>query len=227
MYDTCQVAGIDEAGRGPIIGPIMVCGVLLSPSRIEVLKRIGVRDSKELSPRRRTELSFLIYELADEVLVEEIKASQIDLSREQGVSLNELERIAFASIVRRLQPSVVYVDAIGNDPSRFGERIAQEAGVCGQNCQIISEYKADTRYTVVSAASVVAKVRRDLAVAEIRRRYGDFGSGYPSDPKTTDFVRSIIVEHGRLPSFVRRTWQSVNTLIRELDGRASTIQSFG
>jgi ribonuclease HII len=210
-----RIAGIDEAGRGPMFGPLVVCGVLVDLEAIEYLKKAGVKDSKALSAKRRDEYAKIIRKVASKIVVEKISAIKIDTSKEKGINLNELEVIAFASIAKKLDPTELYVDAADVKAERFGANIRKLSGLREKNCKIVSEHKADSKYVIVSTASIIAKTERDAMIKKLHNTYGDFGSGYPTDPKSIAFLTDMIRNEEDLPFFVRRSWKSVSRAIQE------------
>ncbi len=190
--------GIDEAGRGSVIGPLVVAGVYGD----EELKDIGVKDSKELSPRRREEL---FEEIVDSyhVYVVELPPPLIDEYVRAG-KLNVLEMEAAVGIIRESRAERVIVDSPDPNSERYGEEIARRTGV-----HVVSEHGAE-RYPVVAAASIVAKVLRDRRIREIEEEYGiKVGSGYPHDENTLTFLRANRLS---LPPFVRRSWKTVRDM---------------
>ena len=210
------VAGIDEAGRGPLIGPLVVCGALFEQETIHDLNALRVKDSKMLTPRRRMQLLEPIKGLASKIELRSISAAEIDSLRGQKVNLNEIEVRAFVSIAQALKPSLLYLDAVDVKAQRFGKAVSERSGLSTLGCKVVSEHKADSKYPVVSAASIVAKVERDNTIKLLHEEFGDFGSGYPSDPKTIKFVRDILSDTGALPNIVRHSWESVNRIRDEL-----------
>lgn len=216
------IAGVDEAGRGPMIGPMIVCGVLVDPSDLSVLQEMGVKDSKVLSPKRRSELSRGIQKLAKRVAVRRVTASRIDLLRNRGTTLNEIEVREFALVLRTLRPEIAYLDAADVNPDRFRDLVVKRMQLQPERLRVVSEHKADSKYVVVSAASVVAKVERDAAIEVLHSRYGDFGSGYPSDPKTVEFVRGVVNRDEDLPDFVRATWAPVIAMMEHRPRRRTS-----
>lgn len=196
-------AGLDEAGRGPILGPMILCGVCFRSNDIPKLKEMGVKDSKLLSPRRREELSRKILDLAVSFRIVELDPSEIDLLRREK-NLNEIEAETFARIIQELSPDVAYVDSPDPNPTLFEERLKR---YLGEKVGLVVENGADRRYLQVSAASILAKERRDKRIAELHERYGDFGSGYLTDPKTISFLREWVRTHGDLPEFARKSWK--------------------
>ena len=210
-----RIAGIDEAGRGPMFGPLVVCGVLVDLDSLEFLKKAGVKDSKALSARRREEYSKIIRKVASKVIVERISAIQIDVSRAKGTNLNETEVKTFASIAKKLNPTELYLDAADVKAERFGANVRKLSELGEKQCKIVSEHKADSKYVIVSAASIIAKTERDSVIKKLHGKYGDFGSGYPADPKSIAFLGDLIRNKEEIPFFVRRSWESVARAIRE------------
>lgn len=219
------VAGIDEAGRGPMIGPMVVCGVVFDTESIQQLEALGVKDSKLLTPTRREELNERITDLAEKIVIKSIPAAEIDDTRKRGISLNEIELNAFVSIINELQPSEVFVDAADVDADRFGRQIMERCALA-PDCKVISEHRADITYPVVSAASILAKVERDRQVKELHAIHGDFGSGYPSDSISVQFIQSVVSDTGDVPNIVRRTWSPVQDIILEAKTKQSQLDSF-
>lgn len=212
------ITGIDEAGRGPMIGPLVVCGVLIQSESIVELQRIGVRDSKTLTPKRRVELAEQIRSIAERISLKRVSAIEIDDLRAKGITMNEIEVRAFASVLRSLRPSRAFMDAADINAQRFGDLVGERSGLLRFGCSIVSEHFADSTYPVVSAASIVAKVDRDGCIVELQREFGDFGSGYPSDPRTVQFVRSLIADRRPLPMMIRKSWKSVQRIQQEAGG---------
>jgi ribonuclease HII len=204
------VCGIDEAGRGPVIGPMSICSVILDESGAKEVKDMGVRDSKRLSAAKRESMEPRIKELALEWKLAMILPSEIDLLRKR-MSLNQMEaeKMAFLIESHSMRPEKVIVDAADSVAENFGERIRIILKTNGSHIPlIVSEHKADDRYIEVSAASVIAKVARDRAIEQLRAEYGEIGSGYPSDEVTMEYVRKA-VRAGDIPHFVRKSWISV------------------
>jgi len=206
---TQQIAGIDEAGRGPVIGPLVIVGIVIEPSQEDALIEWGVRDSKQVTSRRREALEQRIHQLASQVEVLEISAKEIDVQRKQKRSLNILEAQWMAQVLNRLNWDIAYVDASDVNAERYGRQISAQLKTKNK---VVSEHKADSAYPVVAAASILAKVRRDLRIRELHQTYGDFGSGYPNDPKTRKFLRDWIRTHNTFPDIVRKTWETARSI---------------
>lgn len=204
-----HIAGIDEAGRGPVIGPLVIAGVVIDPSQEDALIEWGVRDSKDLTPGRREHLDRQIRQLAKQVEILEVSAQDIDKQRRLKRSLNALEADWMAQVLNRLTWHTAYVDASDVNAERYGRMIATQLKIPRK---IISEHKADSTYPVVAAASIIAKVQRDRRIREFHRSYGDFGSGYPNDPKTKRFLVEWLRSHDSFPAIVRETWETARNI---------------
>jgi len=200
------IAGVDDAGRGAVIGPLVVAGVLVDEKGLEKIETLGVRDSKTLRPKRREHLAAEILKIVKDHHIVKLSPKDIDRVVETGKKLHRLNRLeakAMAEVIAHLKPDVVYVDASDVLPERFSRHIAEELTF---KVKIISEHKADKTYPVVSAASIVAKVERDRAISVLHERYGEFGSGYASDRRTIEFLERWVKKHNEYPDFVRKSW---------------------
>ena len=207
-----KVAGVDEAGRGPAIGPLVVGGVLFDEETAEALPSMGVKDSKKLSSRRRESLEVEIMDLADSWAFFDLQPRTIDKVVNRGVvyrKLNYLEAMAMAKVIRDLAPHRAIVDPADTVIDRFVGDIKR---VIPPWIEVYGESHADDIYPVVSAASILAKVRRDRFVAELREEHGDFGSGYSSDRKTVSFLESWFEDRNDCPPFMRCSWATIKRL---------------
>ena len=201
------VAGIDEAGRGCVIGPLVVAGVLVKEENLLALAALGVKDSKLLTAKKRELLSPEIIRLTEKHVVLQVSPLEIDravVSQRRLHKLNRLEAEIMAQIVTALEPDLVYVDAADVLEKRFGQHILEASAF---KTRIISKHKADRTYPLVSAASIIAKVERDKAVSTLRGEFGGFGSGYLTDPKTTQFLTQWLSTHSEYPHCVRKSWK--------------------
>ena len=190
-----DVLGIDEAGRGSVLGPLVIAGVIVPEKMDIVLERMGVKDSKRLTPNRRTILSRKLKKMFEYDLVV-ISAQDIDNMRADGINLNEIERIGMEKILSNLNPEKAIVDAVDIKAERFQNKLANDTGVIE-----------------VSAASIIAKQERDAHIAEINKDYikmGGIGSGYPSDPITKKFLTNFTYDE--MPDFVRKSWATVEKM---------------
>ncbi len=209
------ICGVDDAGRGPVLGPLVIAGILVDENGLLKLIQLGVRDSKTLSPERRESLASEILKVVKGCRVIKVQPFEIDRVVETGKRLNRLNRLEariMASIIRELKPDVAYVDASDILPERFRRHIIEEIPF---KVKVVSEHKADRIYPVVSAASIIAKVERDREIEKLKRKYGDLGSGYATDPKTILFLRDWIRKYGEYPDFVRKSWKTAKRMLQE------------
>jgi len=202
------ICGVDEAGRGSLLGPLVIAGVSLKRSKIRKLSSMGIRDSKKLTPAVRERLYKKIIEYADDYYIARINPKTIDRSVKNH-QLNSLEAKYMAKVIVKLKPNISYVDSCDVNPKRFGKQIKKMA----KRGKIRSYHHADSRFVIVSAASIVAKVNRDKAIAKLRKEH-DLGSGYPSDRKTINFVSKYISDRKEIPSFVRKSWKPVQAMLK-------------
>lgn len=202
------VAGVDEAGRGPLFGPMVIAIAVISEEKEETLVKLGVKDSKLLTPARREVIRSQMEKVLDFFLLRVVEPREIDEAVSWG-GLNVLEANAICELVRkaleRIPLSVVYVDSPDPKPERFGGLLSQ---MLGNSVRVVAQNGADREFTVVAAASILAKTERDRLVRQLKEQYGDFGSGYPSDPRTREFAEKWIREHGEPPPFARRSWST-------------------
>ena len=205
------ICGIDEAGRGPVIGPLILCGVCFEESQLPFLKKIGVRDSKKLSPKRRKELAKNIKDNCLSFEIIKVSAKEIDKRETDKITLNRLEELKMADIINKLKPDVIYIDAADVIEERFGKSI--ERSLDYHPNKIISKHRADDIFPIVSAASIIAKDTRDDVIDKFKAKYGDIGSGYPSDKRTTDFLRNWVKKNKSFPPFVRISWETTKKIL--------------
>lgn len=223
------VAGVDEAGRGSVLGPLVVAGVSIQEDQIPKLLELGVRDSKLLSPAKRKTLYREIKKIASGVVYEKIEPRVIDrivLSGEKLRRLNYLEAQSMAIVLHKLKKfDVAFIDACDTNQARYGNTVAdllfenkslnKKLKLGEENpfrATIKSEHHADRNYPVVSAASIIAKVTRDEAIHRLHRKHGKFGSGYPSDPQTLEFLKSFVLRSEEFPTFTRLSWATITKL---------------
>jgi ribonuclease HII len=209
------IAGVDEAGRGCIIGPLIIAGVLVKEENLPVLRQLGVKDSKLLSPKKREALFNEITYLTEKKHIIKLLPSEIDYAVECKRKLHKLNRLeaqTMSQIINTLKPDEAYVDAADVIEERFKQHIQERLTV---KAKITSRHKADKLYPVVSAASIIAKVERDKEISALKKVHGDFGSGYLSDQKTIQFLRLWLKIHPDYPSCVRRSWKTAKQIKNE------------
>jgi len=206
------LTGVDDAGRGAVIGPLVIAGILLDENDLRELEALKVKDSKLLSPLRREWFAEEIEKIALKYHVVEFSPEEIDRVVIQGRKyhrLNRLEAYGMAEVILNLKPDIAFVDASDVVASRFREHILERLPF---KVDVVSEHKADRNYPIVSGASILAKVRRDAEVAELRNEYGDIGSGYTSDHRTKNFLERWMREHGSYPECVRKSWETAKRI---------------
>lgn len=181
---------------------------------------LNVRDSKLVSPKERERLFTLIKKRC-RVSTISIGAQEIDSLR-AGMTMNTCVARAHAGVISRLVPDTAYVDACDVNPFRYAEMVRCHLK---KPCEIVSEHHADQTYTVVSAASIIAKVTRDRAIEKLSKEYGGIGSGYPSDPVTIAFLSGYIDKHRAPPSCARSSWRTVIEMIGKKE-QSSLLQFF-
>ncbi len=229
------LAGVDEAGRGSVLGPLVVAGVAIEESKIPELIDLGVKDSKLLPPQKRRFLYKKIKKLATEVTYQKIPPKEIDkvvFRGERLFRLNYLEATIMSSILHRLKFDRAFIDCCDTNQIRFGQLvsdlIADKRGwtfTVGEKNplvdQIVSEHHADRNYPVVSAASIIAKVTRDSSIKKLQKSHGEFGSGYPSDHFTISYLKHQYETLNQFPHFTRLSWitiQRIQGKVVEADG---------
>jgi ribonuclease HII len=198
------ICGIDEAGRGPVIGPMVICGVMIEKNDEPRLSEIGVKDSKLLSPQVRESMIEPIKKAVKEFSVVVVPPIEIDHALEtEGTNLNWLEADKQAQIINELRPDVAYIDCPSTNIEDYSEYL--KGKLKNKEVKLIVEHKADLNYPVVSAASIIAKVTRDREIEKIKQKYRiDFGSGYPADPFTKQFLEKNFDKY----NFFRKSWSS-------------------
>jgi ribonuclease HII len=217
------VAGVDEAGRGCVIGPLVVAGVAIAKENLKAIADFGVKDSKLLTPKKREVLYSRIIEMAQSFHVIKLQPSQIDLVVRRARKLHKLNRLeaeTMAKVIEELRPDEAYVDAADVLERRFAHHIKERLTL---DTIVISQHKADRIYPIVSAASIIAKVERDRDVGNLRVNYGDFGSGYLTDKKTLCFLRKFLEDNGDYPDCVRQSWKPAIKVKSELNCTQRTL----
>jgi ribonuclease HII len=209
------IGGIDEAGRGSILGPLVVAGVSVRQSRLARLKEMGVRDSKLLTPQARSRLVDEIKSVADSFYVHAVEIAEIDKSVFIK-GLNRLEAKAMAHVISNIRADEVFVDCCDTNTGRYRDHIASHLD---RSPKIHSMHHADRHHVAVSAASILAKVERDSEIQKLRRKHRNIGSGYPSDEKTMLFIRNWVARKKCAPAFARKSWKPMRLLLEDLEQR--------
>ncbi len=210
-----NILGIDEAGRGPVIGPLVLAGACIKKEDETFLKKSGITDSKLLSPRKRETLGEQIKKIAKNVRIIVISAKQINHDMKY-ISLNQIEMNAMIKIINSTPKADKTIIDLPSNSKTFTQEL--EAKITTRT-KITAEHKADLNYIPVSAASIIAKVERDRQIRLIEKKHNiQIGSGYPADPTTKKFLKEYIQSHDTLdtlPDYIRTSWQTTKDLIEE------------
>ncbi|MCZ6615748.1 MAG: ribonuclease HII, partial [Thaumarchaeota archaeon] len=199
MHSSAMLCGIDEAGRGAIIGPLVVAGVVFKREAIEGLLELGVKDSKALTPAKRSQLAAEITDRAVRVTTLELSPGDIDqvvTNGRRNRKLNYAEAGVMARVIDHLYPDTAYVDACDVNEDKYSSMIF---GFMKRHAKVISFHHADRTNVLVSAASIIAKVSRDQRISRLQDIHGEFGSGYPSDRKTLRFLNKWVKKKNSIP----------------------------
>ncbi len=201
--------GADEAGRGPVIGPLVMCGVVVEDKDLAKLADIGVKDSKLLTERKREALFEPIKNIVKKYKLIIIEPQEIDDAvNSTSLNLNFLEAIKTALILNELKPDKAIVDCPSNNISAYKEYLQNLLTV---KMDLTLEHNAE-KHLQVAAASILAKVTRDRIIEEMKKKYGDMGSGYPSDPKTKAF---LLKNAKKYPELFRKSWATYKNLAQQ------------
>jgi len=201
--------GADEAGKGPVVGSMFVAGLVIDEERLFDLAAFGVRDSKQLAPAKREILAKKIMRIATDHYILEVPPQIIDELR--GVmTMNDIMVRSFSQVVAKLHAHRAILDAADVDAARFAARVRSASET---KMELIAEHKADERHQIVSAASILAKVRRDASMRELEAQLGcKIGSGYPHDKDTLNFLADWLKEKHDLPPCARHSWATAQRI---------------
>jgi ribonuclease HII len=205
------ILGIDDAGRGPVIGPMVLAGCLLTKEAEKELKRAGVKDSKQITDKRREYLSNIIKEKAETFEVVLANPVEIDDSLNNGKNLNKLEAKMTAEIINKINKGYKKIKVVVDCPSVSIEKWKDILRMFVKDLstlELTCEHKADKNHVAVSAASILAKCVREKEMAKLREKYGfEIGSGYTSDPLTQRYLEKNAEKHKDSGIF-RKTWET-------------------
>ncbi len=206
------IAGIDEAGRGPLIGDMFMAIIVMERDRLVLLKELGVKDSKKLSKNRREILFPQI--VLNSLIVSVARATPNQIDRE---NLNTLELNMACKLIKTVSKlhtiNAIYIDAF-SEPETLKIALNKNCGI--PKDALIIKYNADSEFLIVSAASIIAKTLRDTHIALLKKFYGEFGSGYPSDHRTILWIKHYLKEYNEIPPIVRRSWRTINKILSQL-----------
>ena len=204
------ILGIDEAGRGPVIGPMVMCGFGIDENKIDELIKSGAKDSKQMTAKAREAIYDYLLKIADKVIIKRISPRELDRT-----NINTIEKNITAEIINKSNPDTVYIDVPvrGKYICHYVDEVKSK--ISSQDVKIIGANKADSLYPAVSAASIIAKVERDRDIKNLHEIYGDFGSGYPGDKYTVKFLEKYYADNKSLPECARLKWKTSQCIMQE------------
>jgi ribonuclease HII len=203
-----KILGIDEAGRGAVVGPLVIAGFAIEKGKESELKKIGVKDSKLLSPAKRERLAKKLEKIG-QIVIQKIGPCKIDNYRKSGINLNQIEAMKMADIINFIKPDAAYIDSPDPKPENFGQFVKK---IVREKVNIFSANFAESKWPVVAAASIIAKVNRDEEIEKLKKKYGLRGSGYPADPETEAWLKQWKASGKKWPECVRQTWETIQQL---------------
>ncbi|MBN1793306.1 ribonuclease HII [Candidatus Woesearchaeota archaeon] len=217
------IAGIDEAGRGPVIGPIVMAIAVIDEKDLPELEKIGVKDSKLITPANRERMIGQIKRICKYEIIA-VGPADIDSAVEsETTNLNWLEADVGAKLINNQQKNgveKVFVDCPSANPKAYTDYLRQKLSY---KPKLVVEHKADYKYLIVGAASILAKVTRDHAIEELKKKHNvNFGSGYPADPVTAQFVKDKYDKY----DFFRKSWGTWKTAAKKAESKQKTLSGF-
>ncbi|HET7147559.1 MAG TPA: ribonuclease HII [Candidatus Nitrosopolaris sp.] len=211
------IGGVDEAGRGSVIGPLVVAGISIEKNCVSRLRKLGIKDSKMLTPIVRKNFFGNILELANSLCISKFDSYEVD-SYVFLNGLNELEAIGMAKVINNIHADRIYVDACDINLERYRNSIKKY--LWNPKPRIHCLHHGDCINVAVSAASIVAKIIRDYEIQRIRDIYHDIGSGYPSDKKTMFFIKKWVTQYKSAPHFARKSWRPLRSMLESENASA-------
>lgn len=207
-----KICGIDEAGRGPVIGPLVICGAVIEEGEEAALTQLGVKDSKVLTPVQRQRIVEVLekkYRFHRIVISpEEIDAA---VNGEDSLNLNWLEAKKAVEIINVLNPDSVVLDCPSPNTKAYTSYVRD--GLINKKVDLRCVHHADRDFVVVGAASILAKVERDRIIENLKKKIKmDFGSGYIADPKTKVFVEKY---WDKFPDIFRHSWAPYKAVVKK------------
>lgn len=199
-----NVLGIDEAGRGPVIGSLFIVGALIDEKDIPKLKEMGVKDSKFLTHKKRIELESKLKKVLENYMIIQVKPEEIDdaIDGDNNLNLNWLEGVKSAEIINELKPDKAILDCPSPNIEKYKAFVKN---LLNNKVELVVEHKADVNHLIAGAASIIAKVEREKEMDEIKKKYGNCGPGYTSNEVTQKFVEENYNKH---PEIFRKSWST-------------------
>jgi len=206
------ICGIDEARRGPVLGPMVMCGAMIDEEDLAKLVALKPRDSKLMTAAEREHLYPKLLSVLKHYKVIIIQPNEIDkaVHGHDGLNLNKLEARKSAEILNEFEPDKAIIDCPSNNINSY--KIYLKKLVKNKKVELVLEHNAE-RYPLVAAASIIAKVTGDREIEKIKKQIGiDFGSGYMSDPKTVEFLKNNFEKY---PELFRKSWFPYQELVNK------------
>jgi len=206
-----MICGIDEAGRGPVVGPLVMAGIIIDEKDVGKLTDLNVKDSKLLTEEQRNALFPQIQKAVKDNKIITVEPTEIDNAvNDKNLNLNWLEAHKTADIINKLNPKKAIVDCPSTNVEAYTDYLKNL--LTNKNIELIVEHKADLNHPQAAAASILAKVTRDREIEEIKKKYGDCGPGYPSNEVTQKFLRE---NWEKYPEIFRKSWSSYKKIAEE------------
>ncbi|KYC45360.1 MAG: Ribonuclease HII [Candidatus Methanofastidiosum methylothiophilum] len=216
-----HVCGVDEAGRGPVIGPLVVASISIPEEKLNEIESIQVKDSKKLTAKKRKELYSEIINLPGKYYFKILTPTFLNKQMKK-YTLNHIELLAFKDAILGLKLPIkkAICDSCDVDSNRFSLNLKDSLGEAFSSCEVIASHKAEDKFPIVAAASILAKVKRDDLIKKIEEEAGiSFGSGYPRDPKTINFLKDYYKQNNSFPDFVRTEWKTLDNIKSSISQR--------
>jgi ribonuclease HII len=209
-----KLLGIDDAGRGPVLGPMILAGILIEEPEESGIKAMGAKDSKLLTPLKRKQIK-------DQLTSKFQHHTELSTPEEidNSSNLNYLEAIKSAKIINHLTKNLqekvhVIIDCPSTNIQSWSNDVEKLLNN-PKNITLSCEHKADFNHPVVSAASIIAKEKREDEIYKLKLQLKtDFGSGYPADPKTIEFIQKNF-NNEKYKHIIRFSWNTVKKLVKE------------
>ncbi|KAF8822408.1 putative ribonuclease H1 large subunit [Cardiosporidium cionae] len=227
LFGEDAVMGIDEAGRGPVLGPMVYACFYCTAAGETYLKKLKVDDSKKLTEMTRERLfdTFWKQKSLFGWIIHSLSPSEISskMLRKEKYNLNEISHDTAISLIKStlnagIALKQVFVDTVGNSTS-YQIKLQKHF----PSLKIVVTEKADSKFAVVSAASICAKVSRDRILRQWKyveegEFSTEFGSGYPGDPVTKSYLNKTFHPLFGYPSIVRFSWNTIKDIMEKKEG---------
>ena len=206
--------GIDDAGRGVLMGPLVIAGALISETGAERLSSLNVQDSKNYKNAKTVVNRFMeIGSVVDKFTVRLISSQELTEKNERKITIDRAMIPYIIEIVEELgrglgNPNVLI------DNLQHREDLIDELKKRGFN-NVVVESGAE-RHLSVAAASIVASAQFELELRKLRPEWGEIGSGNPNDPKTIKWLKEYYKKEKKWPNFVRTYYKTIRRMEAEV-----------